>query len=263
MLVSGEIRGGLGNQLFIICTTIAYSIKHACSYAFRYGTVSPSCTPRRTYWDCILQHIPTINGVLPEMDVYKESGFTFESIPRFTKDTMLDGYYQSYKYFADEFQEISKLMQLDTLRDAVRSKYSAMLEGSTVSLHFRLSDYSAAWRLPLSYYESALANFQDQAYNVIVFYEESDTETVNGYVSQLKEKYPNLNFKHIDCNIPDYEQMLLMSCCNHNVIANSSFSWWGAYFGAESSKRIVYPQRWFPGYDSRDVCPPEWIAAPV
>jgi hypothetical protein len=53
-----------------------------------------------------------------------------------------------------------------------------------------------------------------------------------------------------------------MSCCHHNIIANSSFSWWGAYFNSYIDKMVFYPSKWFGDTiknDTRDLCPPEWI----
>jgi hypothetical protein len=76
-------------------------------------------------------------------------------------------------------------------------------------------------------------------------------------------------FSHQFIHVPelelmkDYEEMIFMSCCHHHIIANSSFSWWGAYFNSSPDKIVCYPKTWFgPALplNTKDLCPSEWIA---
>jgi hypothetical protein len=69
-----------------------------------------------------------------------------------------------------------------------------------------------------------------------------------------------------DNTLADWEQLLLMSCCHHNIIANSTFSWWAAYFNSWKDKIVCYPSVWFgniANHDTKDLCPEEWIKIQV
>ena len=74
--------------------------------------------------------------------------------------------------------------------------------------------------------------------------------------------FPDLKFEKIDDSIEDWEQVIIMSLCEHNIIANSSFSWWGAYFNKNINKIVCYPDKWFgpkgPHNQTKDLCPDSW-----
>jgi hypothetical protein len=103
--------------------------------------------------------------------------------------------------------------------------------------------------MSVSYYISALKHITSRAdrnnWNVLYFYEEQDTVTVKQNIDELQREFQYITFTPVDTNIVDYEQVLLMSLCQHNIIANSSFSWWGAYFNQNMSKIVTYPSKWF------------------
>ena len=79
---------------------------------------------------------------------------------------------------------------------------------------------------------------------------------------KIKKNFPDLEFHKAEDTMTDWEQLLLMSCSNHNIIANSTFSWWGAYFNENTDKCVCYPSRWFgPSMGSvymDDLFPPTW-----
>lgn len=138
----------------------------------------------------------------------------------------------------------------------------------SVSLHFRLGDYVEKQShhpiMSIKYYMGALTHIIDQlgsdTFRVIYFGEKDDESTIKICIQILTKKFPHLEFVNADLE-EDWEQMLLMSVCTHNIIANSSFSWWGAYFNRNPDKIVCYPARWFgPAlqHDTKDLCPPSW-----
>ena len=122
-------------------------------------------------------------------------------------------------------------------------------------MHFRLGDYKKFPNhhpiIPIQYYEKALIEIheklQQESYCVLYFYEQEDNDYVLNSINSLKQNQllHNFTFIKVDDTIDDWKQVILMSICNHNVIANSTFSWWGAYFGNQENRIVLYPSLWF------------------
>ena len=88
---------------------------------------------------------------------------------------------------------------------------------------------------------------------------EIDEEKIEENIQKIKLAYPNLEIIICDFNIEDWEQMILMSLCSHNIIANSSFSWWGAYFNNNTEKLVCYPSIWIGTTNNvDDLFPENW-----
>jgi hypothetical protein len=255
-MITCELMGGLGNQLFQIFNVISYSIKHDIPFTFQYSETLKIGRERPTYWNNLLKSIKlyTSNDYKPQRS-YNEPSFRFSEIPKMDSCCFY-GYFQSYKYFEENKKTIIGLCELDRQR---RPSQKA------ISMHFRLGDYKQAQGyhplLKASYYENAMRYLEDKIgndYTVMVFCEWEDIDTVRKTIDVLNIKYPVV---FIDDSIPDWEQMLMMSSCEVNIIANSTFSWWGAYFNDSPDRIVLYPSTWFGHnltHDISDLFPDDW-----
>ena len=176
------------------------------------------------------------------------------------------GYFQSHKYFQDNLDKILDLLKWNEIRQPYENKYDY---NNTVSLHFRIGDYRLSHSHPVlsvHYYINAVKNLITDTnrddWSVLYFYEKNDKTMIDKNIETLKTKYPKLNFISIDHDLDDWEQMICMSYCSHNIIANSTFSWWGAYFNNYPEKIVCYPKIWFrptKNISTKDLFPENWV----
>lgn len=276
-MITCNLCGGLGNQLFQIFTTISCAIKSKNKFYFLDSETSPSITKRYTFWNSFLYKLKPflMEAVVQDSTVVRQTDFTFNEIQisELTGNNIcLNGYFQSYKYFQSHYETICRMLDIDKQKKTILPLSN--LE-NTISLHFRLGDYKALpWCYPImtyEYYKNAISYIQPkdtQVRNVFFFCEEEDIDTVMVTVNLLINDFPSLFFIRASNALTDWEQMLLMSGCKHNVIANSSFSWWGAYFNSNPNKIVCYPATWFgptkpESTKTQDLCPLEWTKIEV
>jgi hypothetical protein len=280
-MITCNLMGGLGNQLFQIFTTISFSIKTTNSFIFS-NTETLDNGKRHTYWETILFRLkPFLRPILNKMTILKEQGFEYNNIQLHNlmgADTCLYGYFQSYKYFDDTFYYIYRMLQIEKQKETLISSlvnpiFTNDKENSlenTISIHFRLGDYKSMSHiypiLEKSYYETAINLIIKQNKNtdftILFFCEDNDLMDVLQIVNSLKEQFNMYEFIRCPENLKDWQQLLLMSCCKHNVIANSSFSWWGAYLNTHKDKIVCCPNIWFKeltGHNTADLCPNDWF----
>lgn len=285
--VSCHLMGGLGNQLFQIFTTIAYGMQTGRHIVFPHSEQLKTGTVRNTYWKNFLHAIENTHTVVNPHNVhnnqsilhfpaFREDGFTYTPLPNVSNaEFLLYGYFQSYKYFDNMKDRLFELIDLNNQQNKVIRTTALELfsnfEMKNVSMHFRIGDYKKIQDchplMTYEYYEKALKYIIDQRptdqYQVLYFHEEIDTEDVNRIINQLRENqaFSKIQFIRVQHNLDDWEQMLLMSCCSHNIIANSTFSWWGAYFNSSSNNVVCYPSHWFGpkiNHNTRDLFPEKW-----
>jgi hypothetical protein len=176
----------------------------------------------------------------------------------------IDGYWQSYQYFesieSELRVELTPIKKLSGLNLDVSQQISRV---NAVSLHIRRGDYVSNQTtnkvhgfLGIDYYENAIKTIFSRVPDPYFFVFSDD-------IAWARENLPltnNVTFIEHNRAENSYEDMRLMSLCKHHIIANSSFSWWGAWLGQNPNKIVLYPLKWF-AKDDRDIsklCPPEW-----
>ena len=235
---------------------------------------------RETYWTSFFS---SLNDYIVDKTQFDETQYQIlhtsqfhyipiKHIPKENDNIMLYGYYQSHKYFEDRKDEIFRLIQLSEKKQLVNEKYRMLVKEVypiVVSLHFRIGDYIHYKEhhpiLPIQYYiksiKHIIRSIQESNITILYFCEDGDIQRVKICISLLRQLFPNICF--IRCiGMSDWEQMLSMSLCNHNIIANSTFSWWGAYFNSNEDKIVCYPSLWFgpelKNHITTDLFPEKW-----
>ena len=254
-----EIMGGLGNQLFQIFTVISYSLTNNISYYFENKGISIGIR-KIYYWDNIFKSLKSFIKPVINTAIIHESGFHYTPIvlpDSKINNYKLFGYYQSPNYFKHTQEDIFKLINLEEQKKElmINNKNINIDYNNTISLHFRVGDYANKQThhplMTADYYIKALKQLVldtgKNNWNVLYFCEDSDSDInyVNKQINIIKEELLDLTFVKINSSLQDWEQLLTMSLCKHNIIANSTFSWWGAYFNSNPNKKVYYPKLWF------------------
>lgn len=277
-MITCNLKGGLGNQLFQIFTLISLSIKYNIPFFFLDTEILRNgITTRYTYWNTFLSGLSFFlkNYTQVNLKTYKiiiEKSFSFNPIQltNLNINYILDGYYQSPLYFNLHKSQICRLIKLSHYKNILFNTLSNKYDFSnTISMHFRIGDYKNLQLyhpvLDKTYYKNSLSFIQqtNKLNNVLYFYEESDYNDVQQIINYLKQYFTDINFICIDHMLTDWEQLLVMSLCKHNIIANSTYSWWGAYLNDSVSKIVCYPKEWFgpknADKDTTQLFMPDWI----
>lgn len=276
------LEAGLGNQLFMIFALISYCIDNLTNYCIYYK----SDEPKRTYWNTLLDSFAS-NAVMQAPSnsvVYKEPHFHYEKIPSFECDANFKGYFQSYKYFEHNLHNILKYMNFQKKLDSVKKDYSELLSKKCIALHFRIGDYMGLQgfhpiQQPLYYLRAIkhmMHTLQENGenindYNILYFCQGTDNAIVDRYLQVFRDNFSGLNFVKVPDNIDDWKQLLIMTSCEHFIIANSTFSWFPAYItehaqltqNLQEKKTIIcYPSHWFgelyASHKTNDLFPATW-----
>lgn len=200
------------------------------------------------------------------VNCYSERSFQFSpEVLLLPSDTYLDGFWQSERYFADVESHIRQEFRLRHPPGEESKKAAEKIKRvEAVSLHVRRGDFitnpSAAnfhGSCSLDYYRLAVEIVTGCIASPHFFVFSDDLDWAQ---RELQLSHPH---SFVDHNGPDaaHEDLWLMSLCKHNIIANSSFSWWGAWLNQNDRKVVIAPRNWFrnPDIDTSDLIPSSWI----
>lgn len=259
-MISCYLQGGLGNQMFQIAATIATAQEYGYDAAFNFEKMClPTCKihssdgGNKYYKENIFSKL-RYSDKIKISKIYYEPSFKYSKIPQ-EDGLALYGYFQSEKYFKNHDQLIRETFDVED-EDIINTQYDKLVEESTiVSIHVRRNDYMKLKdyhpACTLEYYKKAISNFGDVNYMIF-----SDD------IGWCKNNFSFLSKACYVENLTAVESLLLMSRCHHNIIANSSFSWWGAWLNKNKEKEIIAPNNWFgpkAAHNISDLIPGEWI----
>lgn len=289
-IIIARVTGGLGNQMFQYATALAvaeqahaelgidtscYDYTHESNRRFmldRFNISAPVVTPNR--FSRFLYKLagaerpgvklaaPFIRNLLGICDLHEDQPYRFTPIQRPDRTRIrLMGYWQSPRYFEDHADEIRRQFTLKHPPQGRNQSFLQQIQACPcpVSLHVRRGDYLTARPqavLPLDYYRRAIDIVLGE-YPQAVFFVFSDD--IPWAMSHLNLPQGSVG---VDANdeLSAEQDLRLMSACRHHIIANSSFSWWGAWLNPNPFKLVIAPKYWMGTPDSHypDLHPQGW-----
>lgn len=283
-----KLIGGLGNQLFQYALGRNLAIKNNCQlkldisafqeyklrkYSLNHFNIEETFATEDDKNEVMKKrHFYRLTSKIrnkkePEFkNYYHEKHFHFDpEVLNIQGNAYLDGYWQSEKYFIDVSKRIKSELTLKEELDIENLKVAQDIkESSSVGVHIRRGDFvndsltkAIHGVCDLSYYHSAIENIISRIKEPVFFIFSDDHQWAK---DSVKIKYP---CKHIDFNNADknYADLYLMSLCDHNIVANSTFSWWGAWLNCNPQKTVISPSRWFKSeeFNTIDLYPQDWV----
>lgn len=267
-----KLKGGLGNQMFQYATGLAVAIHNDKELALdisHYKNQSSKDTSRT--FDLLVFNISTskfadiapskITQLITKIKnkLFPHNPYTFD--PSVFSSNNLEGAFQNETYFIDIREKIIKEFTLkdESIKFVETKKYIKSIP--SVSIHIRRGDYVSNLYAntyhgvqPFSYYKKAYDTILD---NIGVDF------TLFIFTDDVEWAQKNITFHANTYIISTHgfspaEELLLMSYCSHNIIANSSFSWWGAWLNQNPDKIVIAPQQWTAKNIQSDIIPKSW-----
>lgn len=292
MTISSYLQGGLGNQMFQYAIARALSMHYKTDFVLEsswFNDLEKGVTPRKLelpllninqalFEDggkltkrkkirfAIQKYLPFGPIIQRQVNAYDfdQEIFNLKNISR--RDLYLFGYWQSYRYF----NNIRHLLQLEfTARDPLPQAYkkfeSQILTSESVMVHIRRGDYvnsrSASQfhgALDLNYYLTAFNHILSKHQNAHFFIFSDDLDWAK---LALPQSITRTYIENLSPDNSTIHELELMTSCKHHIIANSSFSWWGAWLRKNNEGNIFTPNRWINdrSLNLSNLIPEDWI----
>ena len=292
MMIISMLFGGLGNHMFQYAagkslarkngTELLLDLEVQHRYPLHFGFELDSvfqCTPKIAGKDQMRAIIGWRNTYHVKNRLLKDSyrffrgkNFVVEPHFHFWKDFFslsdqkyIAGYWQSEKYFSAISDEIRNDFEFSAALESLNYEVAnSMDQCGSVSVHIRRGDYisnkdthALLGVCPVDYYERAIAYVAERVVNPCFYFFSDDIAWVRRTFSlPFQSRFVDHNRDR-----QSFNDMRLMSLCRHHIIANSSFSWWGAWLGRNRDKTVIAPRRWFRRdiKDPKDICPDSWV----
>ena len=253
-----RLKGGLGNQMFQYAYGRNLMISKGKSVVFDISFYRGSKSPTDSDRPFLLNKFK-----IP-------SAISFTEAPRTLLEKIADKifnkehYFQNEKYFITTANTIrNEFVLKDNLsNEGLNWKNKIENSGNSISVHIRRGDYvnnpvTKAYHGTCSpeYYEKAISYISDKVQDPSFFVFSDNLAWVKKNISFNTYAV----FYVSESGVPDHEELFLMSRCTHNIIANSSFSWWGAWLNPNPSKIIIAPKKWSNNDSGLNIIPASWI----
>lgn len=255
-------EGGLGNLLFMFANTFNLSLLYNLELiAYKNNRNNYQGDAKRKLIDDydIFKNFKILYDDNTYLNFFKinENGFKYQNIVLDNKKNYnLHGYYQSHKYFWKNFDDFKKLLInpfANSINDYINNLKQTYSNIPIISVHFRRTDYlkhpNYHLNLDINYYIRALEYF-DKTNSIFIFFSDDIEWVKSQNFDILKNKI------YIEEPSDEYN-LWLMSKCDHNIIANSSFSLWASYLNENLNKKVICPNKWFgsagPAHNINDI----------
>jgi len=277
-VITARLHGRLGNQMFQYAAAAGLAARHRVPVAldmrgaelhgegiptrvFNLDLAQPIALPPLKQKSPVRYALWRATGAAPRFR--REQGLGYNNaITGWGDGSYLHGYWQSERYFAHIEDQIRAAFTFPAFSNSQNAEMADRISADTaISLHVRRGDYltfAAHVLCDQAYYEAALVRVLDGLQGTPTVYVFSDDP------QWAKDNLPlPCNKVVVDFNGPDtdFEDMRLMSLCKHNIIGNSSFSWWAAWLNQSAGKRVAGPTKWFgdPKLNNPDILPADWL----
>lgn len=284
-MIAFQAQGGLGNQLFQYATARRLALQHRCPLVIdphwfdrhrkgetprslelnHYPVVMRHATLRERMWWAPLRSrwARYLQPVLP-LRLLRERGFAFNpEVLSAPPNCYLSGFWQSEAYFADIRDQLLAELSPIAPPSAQDLKIIEQIQrGDAVSVHVRRGDYvssasASAYHglCTLDYYHKAIRHLAERLESPTLFVFSDEP----GWTKALRSPLPTY---YVDHNRAEnaFQDLRLMSLCRHHILANSSFSWWGAWLSRSTDSLVIAPERWYAAdRPAPDLIPARWI----